>query len=354
MDTTDRKATVANDQEEQSRISIPGDTVLTAMNRLVAAGELDEEGKEHICWFFGHAKEKGMTLDDAGKCIDKDATTVHRLFNGRYGASYDNMVADIKRYRKIALERAKRKEVGFIETTIWRKVSLVCRGALYDSMPAYIYGSSQIGKTSCLEEYKRRNNHGQTRYIRMPAAPTFGKVLEQLAEAYFISPHLSCKDQNRRIFNAVDDRTLLIFDEFHQVFIGAADPMARKIVEFVRELYDRKHCGIVICGTKVVQDEFERGKQRMVWDQFRRRGMVELTLQDTPPKADVLKIAAAFGLGEPDVTTMDVIRTMLQRSGIGMYFKFLQLSHGVAVSRSEKLTWDHFVQANKNIQALSR
>ena len=92
----------------------------------------------------------------------------------------------------------------------------------------------------------------------------------------------------------------------------------------------------------------------MVWDQFRRRGMVELTLPDTPPKVDVLKIAAAFGLGEPDAATMDVIRTMLQRSGIGMYFKFLQLSHGVSVSRSEKLTWDHFVQANKNIQALSR
>jgi hypothetical protein len=130
--------------------------------------------------------------------------------------------------------------------------------------------------------------------------------------------------------------------------------MARKIVEFVRELYDRKHCGIVICGTKVVQDEFERGKQRMVWDQFRRRGMVELTLPDTPPKADWLKIAAAFGLGEPDALTLDVIRLMLQRSGIGMYFKFLQLAHGVAVSHAEKLTWAHFVQANKNIQALSR
>jgi len=354
METTDRNTTATTDQEEQSRISIPGDAVLSAMNRLVAGGELDDEGKDLVLWFFGHAKEKGMSLEDAGKCIDKDGTTVHRLFNGRYGASYDNMLADIKRYRKIAEERGKRKEVGFIETTIWRKVSLVCRGALYDSMPAYIYGASQIGKTSCLEEYKRRNNHGQTRYIRMPAAPTFGKVLEQLAEAYFISPHLSSKDQNRRRCNAVDDRTLLIFDEFHQVFIGSSDSMARKIVEFVRELYDRKHCGIVICGTKVVQDEFERGKQRMVWDQFRRRGMVELTLPDTPPKADWLKIAAAFGLEEPDALSLDVIRLMLQRSGIGMYFKFLQLAHGVAVSHAEKLTWAHFVQANKNIQALSR
>ena len=353
MENADKK-TVSNDQEEQSRISIPGDTVLIALNRLVSNGDLDEEGKAAVWWFFGHSREKGMTLEDAGKCIDKDATTVHRLFNGRYGASYDNMVADIKRYRKIAEERAKRKDIGFIETTIWRKVSLVCRGALFDSMPAYIYGSSQIGKTACLEEYTRRNNHGQTRYIRMPAAPTYSKVLEQLSVACFISSRHAIGDLNRRVLNAIDDRTLLIFDEFHQVFIGASESTARKIVEFVREVYDRTHCGIVICGTKVVQDEFERGKQRMVWDQFRRRGMVELTLPDVAPKADVLKIATAFGLGDPDAATMEIVREMLERSGIGKYFKFLQYAHGLAVSKKEPLTWSHFQQAHKSIKALSQ
>jgi DNA transposition AAA+ family ATPase len=343
-----------NDQEEQSRISVPGDTVMTALNRLVTNGDLDEDGKAAVWWFFGHCRDKGMSLDDAGKCIDKDGTTVHRLFNGRYGAAYDNMVSDIKRFRKIAEERAKRKDIGFIETTIWRKISIVCRGALFDSMPAYIYGASQIGKSACLEEYARRNNHGQTRYIRMPSAPTRRKVLELLSEACFISTKHTFDDLNRRIFHAIDDRTLLIFDEFHQVFIGASDLEARKIVEFVREVYDRTHSGIAICGTKVVQEEFERGRQRMVWDQFRRRGMVELVLPDVAPKSDVLKIAAAFGLDEPDAATMEIIRGMLERSGIGMYFKFLQFAHGMATTQKKPLSWDHFSQAYRNIKALSQ
>lgn len=353
METADKRTTT-NDQEEQTRISIPGDTVLTALNRLLSNGDLDEEGKAAVWWFFGHCRDKGMTLADAGKCIDKDATTVHRLFNGRYGASYANMVADINRYRKIAEERAKRKDIGFIETSIWRKVSIVCRSALYDGMPAYIYGASQIGKTACLEEYARRNNHGQSRYVRMPAAPTYSKVLEQLSAACFISTRHAIGDLNRRVFNAIDDRTLLIFDEFHQVFIGANDMSARKVVEFIREVYDRTHCGIVICGTKVVQEEFERGRQRMVWDQFRRRGMVELVLPDVAPKADVLKIASAFGLDEPDTGTMEIIRAMLERSGIGMYFKFLQFAHGMAATQKKPLSWDHFQQAHKSIKALSQ
>jgi DNA transposition AAA+ family ATPase len=354
MDTGTDATVGINEHEEQARISIPGDTVQTALTRLVTHGELQEDGKAQIWWFFGHCRDKGMTLADAGKAIDRDATTVHRLFNGRYGAAYTNIVAEIARYRKIADERAKRKEIGFIETTTWRKVSIVCRGALYDSMPAYIYGSSQIGKTACLEEYARRNNHGQTRYIRMPAAPTFRDVLALVAEACFISERHKTMDLRRRIFHAVDDRALLIFDEFHQVFIGASDLTARKVVEFIREIYDRTHCGIVICGTRVIQEEFERGRQKLVWEQFRRRGMVELVLPDLPPKADILKIAAAFGLFDPDATTMETIRDMLMRSGIGMYFKFLQLAHSVAVSKQETLTWAHFMQTFKNMQSLSR
>jgi hypothetical protein len=188
----------------------------------------------------------------------------------------------------------------------------------------------------------------------MPSAPTRRKVLELLSEVCFISTKHTFDDLNRRIFKAIDDRTLLIFDEFHQVFIGASDLEARKIVEFVREVYDRTHCGIVICGTKVVQEEFERGRQRMVWDQFRRRGMVELVLPDVAPKSDAHKIAAAFGLDEPDSATMEIVRNMLERSGIGMYFKFLQFAHGMATTQKKPLSWDHFQQAHKSIKALSQ
>jgi DNA transposition AAA+ family ATPase len=354
MSSDENKAQMADDQEEQKRISIPGDTVLTAMNRLVMAGELDEDGKAAVLWFFGHARDKGMSLADAGRCIDRDATTVHRLLNGRYGAAYTNLVAEIVRYRKLADERAKRKAIGFIETSTWRKISVVCRSALYDGMPAYIYGASQIGKTECLLEYARRNNHGQTRYVRMPGVPTYYKLLNLIAETCFISTRNTPDDIARRIFRSIDDRTLLVFDEFHEVFACCGEPLARKIVEFIREIYDRTHCGIVICGTKVVRDEFEKGKQAMVWDQFKRRGMVELTLPDTAPKMDVIKIASAFGLPEPDTAMMDIIREMLQQSGIGKYFKFLQLAHRLATEQKVALAWSHFAQAYKNIKALNQ
>jgi DNA transposition AAA+ family ATPase len=335
-------------------ITIPGDKVLQALGRLVDSGDIDQDGKASIWWFYGHVRDRAMTLGDAGKCIDRDGTTIHRLFNGRYGAKYDNLLSEIARYRRIAEERAKRRDIGYIETSTWRKIAAVCRGALYDNMPAYVYGSSQIGKTAALLEYQRRNNHGQTRYLRMPAAPTMPLVMGYLAEACYISTRLSQVDLRRRVMDALDDKTLLIVDEFHQALLNTSDLGARKIVEFIREVYDRTGCGVVICGTKVLQNELARGRQSMVWDQFKRRGMIELTLPDTPPKADIIKIAAAFGLPDPDQPTWETIREMLQASGVGKYIKFLQYAHGLSKTDGQPLSWEHFAKAYRSVIALSK
>lgn len=339
--------------DTQARISIPGDVVKTALSRLVQTGQIDADGETLVWWFYCFARESNWRLADAADAIDKDKTTVHRLFNGSYGASYDNLLEAILRYKKIALERAKRRNIGFIETSTYAKVSAVCKSALNDSMPAFIYGASQIGKTACLTEFARRNNHGQTKYIRMPAAPSFPFFLKMIAEACFISTRLNADATRRRIVDAIDDRNLLMIDEFHQCLITSSELTARKIVEYLREIYDRTGCGVCICGTKVIQDEFQHGRQKLVFDQFRRRGMLELVLPDTPPKSDIVKIAAAFDLPAPDADHLDIIRTMLMDSGIGKYFKFLQYAHGLAVGRKERLAWDHFSAAYDGVKKLS-
>jgi len=135
--------------------------------------------------------------------------------------------------------------------------------------------------------------------------------------------------------------------------IGATDLGARKLIEFVREIYDRTGCGIVMCGTKVLREEMERGRQAMVYDQFRRRGMIDLVLPDAPPKSDITKIAKAFGLGEPDAAAWEIIRDMLATSGIGKYIRYLQCAHGMAVSQNKPLAWDHYIQASEKIAALN-
>jgi DNA transposition AAA+ family ATPase len=345
---------VTQQETPQTKISIHGDTVKIALKKMRDLNTIDDSGETLIWWFYCHCQDKRFSLTESADAVGYDSTTIYRLFNGTYGAKLDKVVEAIARYKKVSAERDKRRDIGFIETSTWRKVSQICDSAFYDAMPAFIYGASQIGKTACLKEYALRNNHGQTKYIRMPSAPTFSYFMNTLAEACFISTRHQQDVVRRRIMSSVDKKNLLIIDEVHQALITSSDMIARKIIEFLRELYDRSGCGIVLCGTKVLRDEFERGRQAMIFDQFRRRGMLELNLPDTPPKIDIIKIARTFDLDEPSDRVFDTIKTMLQESGLGKYIKFLQYANGVSVSRKEQLTWDHFLAAYDGVKKLSQ
>jgi DNA transposition AAA+ family ATPase len=338
----------------QARLSIPGDTVKIALTKMRDNGTLNEQDESMVWWFYCHCRDKRYSLAESADAIGYDGTTVHRLFNGTYGAKLDKVVDAITRYKKVATERGKRRDIGFIEISNWRKISQVCDSAFYDSMPAYIYGASQIGKTESLKEYARRNNHGQTRYIRMPSSPSFPFFVKTLAESCFISSRQNHDITRRRIMDSLDSKNIILVDEVHQAMLTTSESTARKVIEFLREVYDRTECGIVMCGTNVFRDEFERGRQKMVFDQFRRRGMLELCLPDTPPKSDIIKIAKSFDLDEPEDKALETIKTMLQESGIGKYFKFLQYANGVAVSRKETLSWDHFLAAYDGVKKLSQ
>lgn len=335
------------------RISIPGDHVQSALKRLVEQGEIDEAGRDEIYWLYSYAMNNNWNLEDVGKAIDKDATTAYRMFLGRYGARYDNLIEEVARYHKIAVARGQRKTVGFVETTTWSKIEQVCRHAFIGQLPAFIYGASQIGKTESLKEYQRRNNHGQTKYIRMPASPSFPFFIKTVAEACFVSTRMNNDITRRRIMDALNSKNLILIDEVHQALITVSESTARKIMEFVREIYDRTECGVVLCGTNVFRDEFERGRQKLIFDQFRRRSIIQLTLPEVAPRADIVKIAKAYSLPAPDGVADDLVGRMIKQSGLGQYVKFIQSASNLAANQKKTLTWDHFVQSYDIINSLS-
>ncbi len=336
------------------RINLPGDTVKTALDRLVQDGELTEGARAEVWWFYAYAMDNGWNLEDAGKAVGKDATTVHRMFAGRYGAKYDGLVEAVRKFHALADARGTRRKIGFVESSTWSRVEQVCRHALVMQLPAFIYGKSQIGKTTCLKEFARRNNHGQTKYIEIPAAATLADVQREVASACYISPRLDVNTLKRRILDAIDDKMLLIVDEIHRPFITSGQSSAVRIVEWLRQIYDNTDCGIVFSGTEIFQSELKNGRQSPVLEQFRRRGIFELQLPEVPPRADVTKIAKAFGLPPPEDTAKDIITTMLKQSGLKQYIVFLQMAGNLAAAQRKELSWDHFVQAHDKIKDLSK
>lgn len=336
--------TLGNVGAAQNYIALAGDAIHKTCARLIELGTIDEKQAELIRWAFAWAKTSNMSLGAAGEAIGLSATTLQRVFTGQYGADYAGPLAKIANFRKLVEARSSRKDVGFIETSIWRKTDAGCTSALNDQLPVFLYGPSQIGKTTCLLEWARRHNHGTSKYVRMPAACTFGYFVQSVAAACFIptSRQTRINEMRDRIARSIDSKNLLIVDEFHQALVTVGALCATQIMEFIREIYDRTGCGIVLSATNVGERELERGERAGIYDQLRRRGMVKIVLPQRIGAADVKKIAASFDLPAPEGKYLEAVQSMLAQSGTGMYIKYLQAAHSLAVRRSQKLSWDHF------------
>ena len=337
-----------------SNINISGDTVKQALADLVKREELTSDQEALVWWFYCHCRTEGWDLKEAAAQIGKDSTTLYRVWMGKYGARLDSICQDIARYRRLAEERSTRIKLDFVETSTWRVCDKVCNAALVTQTIAFIWGDSQIGKTTSLEEYARRNNHGQTKLVRMPASAGVQLFMKELAKACFVSPDSCFENLRERVLRAIDDKTLVIVDELHQAFTSYNTGSAVQVMEVIREIYDRTHCGMVLVGTNVLRDNLMNGKLASILEQLRRRGTIKVQLPAYPPKADFDKIAKKFGLLPAEGIAAEVVKDMIHSSGLGMYIKFLQSAGMMANREGKKLTWDHFVQAHDIIARLSQ
>lgn len=339
---------------ETSNINISGDTVKQALAELLRRKEITADQETLLWWFYCHCRTEGFDLKDAAKQIGKDSTTLYRVWTGKYGANLDNVCQDVARYRKLSEQRASRVKLDFVETSVWQIVNQVCNAALVDQSIAFLWGDSQIGKSAAVEEFARRNNHGQTKFVRMPASAGVQLFMRELAKACFVSPESCFEKLRERVMHAIDDKTLVIIDEWDEAFISYQKGSAIKVMEVIREIYDRTRCGVVLVSSNLGRDEMESGRYSALLKRFSRRGTIKVQLPAVPPRSDLDRIAKRFGLPPAEGAAYEVVKDMIHTSGLGMYIKFLQSASRMASKEEKKLSWDHFVQAHDIIAKLSR
>lgn len=343
----------AIDPNKHGVMTVGGDTVKVALRGQVAREEITTEQEATIWWLYAFAREQGWDLVTVAREVGVHSTTLYRVFNGKYGAKVDSICEEIARFRKLAEERATIRKVPYVETSIARTVWAACDAALLWQTVVMVFGDSQIGKTTAAEEYARQHNHGQTKFVRMPASSGVQLFAREFARACYVSPRQSFEGLRESILNALDDKTLVIVDEIHQVFSSCRQDSQVKVLEFIREVYDRKKCGLVLIGTHVFETELMQGKLKHLMEQLRRRCTHRVVLPKRPPARDVAAFARAFGLAAPEGEAAAICDDMIHSSGLGMLVKYLQAANRMAGKQKKPLTWDHFVAAHDLFAKLS-
>ena len=265
----------------------------------VDSGSVSEEGLESIIRLFNLGKAKGYSFDQTGALVDYSGATLSRLFAGKYEGALDKVVKQIDSYLELEREREKMKSDRFVENSIWNKVNNLCNFALTRNAIVRLIGPSQIGKTYALKEYMRRSNR-QVCYVRVPAAPTLKLVVGAFAQAVGVNSSIRTDDARQRVAKAVGRNTLLIVDELHELVMSAGKGTAMKCIEWMREIADCSGCGMVLCGTKSLEDDLINDARMKGWlVQIDERCQRVVNLPSKLPIEDILLAAEAYGISGP-------------------------------------------------------
>lgn len=295
--------------QPSSPIALSSDTVAMALNRYIDTHRITGAEKSLILWFFTHIKEKGLSMSDAAECIRYTSSTLSRLFAGKYEGSLENVVEAIRKYKQIMGERYQMTHAEFIETSIWESIRGLCDLALVRQVPVRIVGVSQIGKTRSLMEFQRRCQF-RVLYCRMPAVPTVRNVVEALATVCKVNASAKTDRLVERITTSLDENTLLIIDEVHELAMCSQTITATRCVETIRRIHDMSHCGLVLCGTAIMEDELINGAKRGWMDQLAQRCCRVLVLPDRLPEKDIMLTVNTYGMPKPDPQMAAILRTL--------------------------------------------
>lgn len=294
--------------------------------------------------------------------------TVWKIYAGKYidpgsGRQYDvppKLVEQIRHFLDLERERFLGGKAEFVRTPTAKRIWHGCDIARESRTPVFIWGPSQIGKTTALEHYAHANNHGRTVYCRIKAASGLGGMVRRIAEHVGVSPKSNTANLTDYIKGALTEDMVLILDEVHLLMYTYRRASFFACMEVIREMYDEAHCGLVLCGTRLLQDSM---KDREM-EQLLKRGVHRISLPPAPTKADVSSILAASGLEFPDrametpvqigrqsITEKpyDIVRQLAKHDGLKAITERVRYAKKMAARAGAPLAWTHFVEAHLTI-----
>lgn len=326
-------------------IPLSADAVAKEMDKLIADGRLSATEKGLVLWLVADAKEKGESMSEIAQHIRFSPTTISRFLRGQYEGSLSKVISAIRGYKNIISERSRMSNAEYIETSVWTEIRATCDFAVIRHRPCRIVGVSQIGKTAALKEYQRRSEY-LVRYARLPAAAKFRTVVEIIAEACGISASASTDHLRRRVANALDANSLLIIDELHELAISSSKRVALDCIEWFREIYDTRGCGMILCGTRAMEEDLFSGPQAGWLNQLDQRCARITNLPTRLTDDDIALIAKTYNLPAPD----DDLLLALRGLSMSRLTLSLQLATELSARRAVPLTWNLVKSAINSIR----
>jgi hypothetical protein len=343
-----------------------------------ATANLPDDQRENIRWFAAHCRAKNIGREEMSRLLKKPGgndyysyDSIYQVLTGRRtesGVSIDPLCNAIAAFRRVEGEREEQLVTGFIQTRLYDIIEARSMRCLLRKKIGWVFGDSQIGKSACGREIQRRHNHGQTIFVEVPTTANLGYFLGELANCLGIPPQQKHAELRRRILDSFDDRMLLIVDEGHRCFPRNGGIKGIAILDFLRELWNRRQCGILIMMTNEGRDQLLKGPHKKALEQLWRRRLQPLQLPNVPFQDDLERFAMAYGLAPASDETIKVMTEVLDNAGkpvkrshednplrlqnhvvtnegLGVWLTLLQDAADMAREQRRPITWGAVIKA---------
>jgi hypothetical protein len=315
---------------------------------------------DQLMWLHRHCIKGDLGLAEVakrllkpggeGECYSFDTIRKALTTRGSEGGtekSYARIAEAIKTYR-VAQETADAAIApGLVRTPLMDRVFQMCETARVFHRPVLIYGDSQSGKTVALEAYTTYSKAGTTYLFRLPNEGRAPDLIRMVGRQLNVQATGSIAEILFRVCDSLTSSDLVIFDEIHNAFRYERKDNAVKTMNFIREIWDRVKCPMVLAGSPLVRKAFHEAEYgyKDALQEFFRRSLLEYSLPDRPTPKDLIATAAGYGLPPAQGDALKLQTAIIAEHGQGVWFEHLEAARRIAANLGQALAWDHVIGA---------
>ncbi|HRI83529.1 MAG TPA: ATP-binding protein [Opitutaceae bacterium] len=249
------RSTAAAASSAHNRINVP----LNLQNWTALPGE----HQDLLGWFHQHLLDEGMGWEAAANALgfnsdDHDAgKNLFAVLKGTYEGDWDEMMARIRDYQKIALERVANKNASFVLTPSAKLIWAGLDYALSSNSMVLLKGESGHGKSVSGQAWLSTRAKGRGVMTEVPMLGGTRGFLSAICKATGNNQNASITQMCAAIFRAFNRDRILILDEATRLLPKDRRIMPDKL-EFVREIHDRTGAPIAMFITQRFDEEMEQ------------------------------------------------------------------------------------------------
>lgn len=290
------------------------DTINIALNMLKKGISVYEEREqESLEWLWAYAFDELRSSKNAlRRAMGEDWKTIYHAFTGKL----DNITSFCKKIED--LKKRMINSIHLVETVITNRVQEALDYSRDSQAMVTITGPTGRGKTLTSRYWARNNNHGRSKYVRVPSGCSRLTLVQELCRCCGISVNgKKTSLLEARLRSSFGPRNVLIVDE-----AGHLMPRTGKgtnAIEFLRDLHDMCGCGVVLIFTDVYLSDMRNGSLADYFEQFVGRIKFEVKIPPNVLEAEIEAVMQAF---HPDGEVPA---------------RLLKFAHSIAQSRDGKL-----------------